>query len=292
MCASQLQNIQLARRHPRGVLLLVVLSMLTLFLLMGVTFIILASRARTVSRAYLNLADQQQQTSQTLQPFVRDAALQVMRGSVGASALKAHDLLGDRYGSTADENFVTDAGSRAEDNLLRLVLQNDIQLEKTGHVLYFVTGPSTVQGHGTRIVDVDIVRDNNNQVLETAAIIPWPESLSANDISQLKGATVKINHRDFYGHGISELEERTPNWSLVGSSPSSVNEDYDAVDLQNIALAKSDQLAAVASYHRKELVDYWVQWYLGTNELPNNATEIDAQNAIFNLLIIKKKKRN
>ena len=286
MCASQLQNIQLARRHPRGVLLLVVLSMLTLFLLMGVTFIILASRARTVSRAYLNLADQQQQTSQTLQPFVRDAALQVMRGSVGASALKAHDLLGDRYGSTAEENSVTDAGSRADDNLLRLVLQNDIQLEKTGHVLYFVTGPSTVQGHGTRIVDVDIVRDNNdNQViLETAAIIPWPESLSVNDISQLKGATVKINRRDFLGHGIFVAEERTPNWSLVGSSPSSVNEDYDAVDLQNIALAKSDQLAAVASYHRKELVDYWVQWYLGTNELPNNATEIDAQNAIFNFV--------
>ena len=191
MITSRLSGIQSSKHCRRGVLLLVVLSMLTLFLLLGVTFIVLASRARTVSRAYLQLADQQQQSTSTLQPLVREAALQVMRGTTKDSALKHHDLLGDRYGQQADSYSVTVASSVAANQLLKIGLNEDLGLNKTGCVLYFVTGPSAVQGHGARIVDI----------VDKDAIIEWPPGLSPSGLSGLTGETVEINHRDFDGEG-------------------------------------------------------------------------------------------
>ena len=270
MITSRLSGIQSSKHGRRGVLLLVVLSMLTLFLLLGVTFIVLASRARTVSRAYLQLADQQQQSTSTLQPLVRDAALQVMRGTTKDSALKHHDLLGDRYGQQAVSYSVTVASSVAANQLLKIGLNTSLGLNKTGCVLYFVTGPSAVQGHGARIVDV----------VDGEAIIEWPPGLSPSGLSGLTGATVEINHRDFDGEGVDAQTAYEPNWSLVPTvSPNGINEDYDAVDLQNIAMAEAGQ--AVASYHRPSSIDYWVEWYRAQKNLQDTAS---AQEKIFEIL--------
>ena len=75
----------------------------------------------------------------------------------------------------------------------------------------------------------------------------------------LADCKVEINRRDYGGQGVGDQEAQEPNWSLVSSSPNGINEDYDAVDLQNIALAEADQ--SVASYHRASAIENALEQY-------------------------------
>ena len=86
---SRVVNSRFAER--RGVLLLVCLSMLTLFVLLGTTYIVFASRTRTTARAFLNLANEQRLSNQSMKPMIQEAARQVMRGSSRPSPLTNHD---------------------------------------------------------------------------------------------------------------------------------------------------------------------------------------------------------
>lgn len=87
-------------RHKanRGVVLLVVLSLLSLFVVLGVTFIVLASQHRRASVALAKRKKLEEQPSK-LTDF---AVYQLLRGTPGVrtpSALHGHDLLGDLYGN-------------------------------------------------------------------------------------------------------------------------------------------------------------------------------------------------
>jgi hypothetical protein len=92
-------------RHParRGVLLLLVLSLLTLFMMLGATYLVIATRARATARAFANAMSGAQSipTSAMGQAFVDEAFLRVVRGSAGGSSgviSNADTLLGDKYG--------------------------------------------------------------------------------------------------------------------------------------------------------------------------------------------------
>ena len=97
------------RSNRRGVLLLVVVSMLTLFLLLGTTYLVVATRARQAARAYARLAEEQQQadTSRLLDAVL----LKVVRGGAGGvSSLSGNtisgtfeSLLADKYGATTSK---------------------------------------------------------------------------------------------------------------------------------------------------------------------------------------------
>ena len=116
---SRFVNSRFAER--RGVLLLVCLSMLTLFVLLGTTYIVFASRTRTTARAFLNLANEQRLANQSMRPMIQEAARQVMRGSSSISPLDEHDLLADRYGGSR-ENTVGNAIFKAGGQLIELRL--------------------------------------------------------------------------------------------------------------------------------------------------------------------------
>lgn len=94
----------------RGVLLLVVLSMLTLFMMLGVSYIVVATRARKAARAFANNAVAATTAAITDQTLLDQAFLTLVRGSplplsdpdqpacLGTTATGGECLLGDKYG--------------------------------------------------------------------------------------------------------------------------------------------------------------------------------------------------
>jgi hypothetical protein len=89
------------RRGRRGMLLLLVLTMLTLFLLMGTALLVLATRARTAARAFM-AATSDFETSPTVPRAILDEALlMLVRGSQATDAtgqpVIPESLLADMY---------------------------------------------------------------------------------------------------------------------------------------------------------------------------------------------------
>jgi hypothetical protein len=87
----------------RGVLLLIVLSLLTLFMMLGATYLVIATRAKATARAFANVVAGAQSTPsvQTGHAFLDEAFLRIVRGTAsGRSGVisNADTLLGDKYG--------------------------------------------------------------------------------------------------------------------------------------------------------------------------------------------------
>jgi hypothetical protein len=91
----------MTNQHRRGVLLLVVLSMLTLFLMLGATYLVAASRARRAARAFADSAATATGFSVPGEQLVDAALLAVMRGTTSGTLPIANGqtILGDRYGT-------------------------------------------------------------------------------------------------------------------------------------------------------------------------------------------------
>jgi len=95
-------------QHPqirRGMLLLMVLSLLTLFLLMGTTFLVLATRARTTARAFMAATSDVQASPTVPRAVLDEALLMLVRGcqedlpNDGVDVIPGESLLGDMYGA-------------------------------------------------------------------------------------------------------------------------------------------------------------------------------------------------
>ncbi len=70
----------------RGVLLLIVLSMLTLFLMLGTAYLVVSTRSRETARAFARLAMQADDTRIPHAPLLDNAFLRIVRGSTSAPA--------------------------------------------------------------------------------------------------------------------------------------------------------------------------------------------------------------
>ena len=89
----------------RGVLLLVVLSLLTLFLLLGTTYLIVSTRSRETARAFNRLITQTAAARIPSERFLDAALLRILRGGtapfpVNGVPASFESLLADRYGLT------------------------------------------------------------------------------------------------------------------------------------------------------------------------------------------------
>lgn len=287
-------------RDRRGVLLLVVLSMLTLFMLLGVTYLVLAARTRATSRAFLKLEDDLSANSIKVKPLVREAALQVIRGTQNArSAIRFHDLLGDKYaGSTvvtiqaaalvATGDMLNPVGPAGQ--LLRLHIGTSADPSWTGSVVTFLDGPPGVKLTSGRIAEAATLTIAGSPY--GFIWVPRPEGLVSKtvpamqlELQKLVGKAVLVNRRDFAGAGFSASATPTgtgntllndgalsPNRSLgfsttfdsvgytnAGLDGTAPNEDYDAVDEQNMALGRADQ--SDQSFMRPRLFDLWLRDY-------------------------------
>lgn len=111
---NSLRSNSIVRTPPRrGVLLLVVLSMLTLFLMLGAAYLAMASRSRDIARAFSRLTADSAEARIDHAHFLDAALLTVLRGGTspqvssgtarailtGTANFKFESLLADRYGS-------------------------------------------------------------------------------------------------------------------------------------------------------------------------------------------------
>ena len=118
----------------RGVLLLVVLSMLTLFMMLGVAYVIMASRARESSRAFSRAITQERLSDRVNEKYLDKSLMLLLRGPDTGNAQPANlngstlnfvpifeSLLDDLYGSV----------DRLEGNTVGLVIDHGVLCEVT-----------------------------------------------------------------------------------------------------------------------------------------------------------------
>jgi hypothetical protein len=93
----------------RGVLLLLVLSMLTVFLMLGALMLVLASRARTSARAFATASTAVSRDDVGARAALDEALMQLLRGPAAGvvGSPISESILADRYGSTVTQGTLT-----------------------------------------------------------------------------------------------------------------------------------------------------------------------------------------
>lgn len=254
----------------RGVLLLIVLSVLALFALLALSFVLIATHFQQSARLAARASQQLDSPDQVLD----EAFHQVVRGSRNsASVLAPHSILEDMYGSVSFVGtFQSSPTAAASGQLIELptaTLPNP-QLA-VGRVLTVTKG--VVKNLSTRIVGVDPATGaaqalpfENGQVPAVGdeyILNGTPYSGTGFGYSSLSG---DLSYA-FTGGGANWPYALLPNQTNTvvypaGTDPAGAggaNEDYDAVDYQNMALAmlRPDGTVPIPSLHRPELVNYW-----------------------------------
>ena len=219
----------------RGVLLLVVLSVLTLFLLLGATYIAVARRARMASKAFANNVTATAAAGVMERKLLEDAFLTVVRGTKAVSAPDAlrngEDLLGDKYGHNAlIKGKIESVSNVASSNaILQVTPDSGTSLpsavaDLNGRVITFLAPNFNVS---TRVLQVT----REDQDSPVRFIIPAGPTVGgagitraeiANAISSSNGCEFIINGREFSG---------VPNTA-------DTNESYDGFDNKNPLLAR------------------------------------------------------
>lgn len=231
--------------HRRGVLLLVVLSMLTLFMMLGVSYIVVATRARKSARAFANNVVAATAAGASEQSLLDHAFLTVIRGStesltgaaapLGSGSSGGECLLGDKYGTRI-------AGATASTTITGAVASATAVLASGNSAAFFqittaglTPAPSNASdlvgrvitfslpglSASTRILQASGAASSPTLVLASGPTVSGRQ-LSAADVTTAKGkvigsgsSTIIINGREFAG------------------STGDTNEAWDGVDSRN-----------------------------------------------------------
>ena len=231
--------------HRRGVLLLVVLSMLTLFMMLGVSYVVVATRARKSARAFANNVVAATAAGASEQSLLDHAFLTVIRGStepltgaaapVGSGSSGGECLLGDKYGTRI-------AGATASTTITGAVASATAVLASGNSAAFFQittagltptpSNASDLVGRvitfslpglsaSTRILQASGAANSPTLVLASGPTVSGRQ-LSAADVTTAKGkvigsgsSTIIINGREFAG------------------STGDTNEAWDGVDSRN-----------------------------------------------------------
>lgn len=241
-----------ASQDRRGVLLLVVLSMLTLFLMLGSSYLVVAIRARKVSKAYADKVVAALAVGANASRVVDEAFLVIARGTpntsvdyVGAGTNGGDDLLGDKYGSAAGTSIggriqaaTSFNGSNAfislATNSLSPALPTGSVSELPGRVVTLTLPGLCVS---TRILQA------TGGVTTPTIVIPAGITASGSSLSLahvqaaiarasgLLGNHFRINGREFTGDTAGAVD---------------TNEPYDAFDARNPLLTRIMPVPAAA----------------------------------------------
>jgi len=217
--------------NRRGVLLLVVLSMLTLFLLLGTAYLVTSTRSRVAARAFNRLVMQSDSVKISSERYLDNALLYVLRGGtatpmiIGAAPLTGaanfESLLEDKYGRGMALTGTAATVARASGTSPLLVLQDvGLSYAVTG-TLPLPTAPE-LPGRVLTLVPDDGPRSSHRIIHATG---PGPFRLYVDNPARTepfrmpKGeCPVVVNGREFDGQGTT-------------------NEPWDAFDSNNSFLA-------------------------------------------------------
>jgi hypothetical protein len=217
----------------RGVLLLIVLSLLTLFMMLGATYLVLAARARATARAFAaatNSSSSLPSVSQG-QAFVDEAFLRVVRGSVSGSSgviSTANTLLGDKYGTTAPQTGTIVSGATSGSVIISMVVTCTAPAESlTGRVLTF-TLPG-LNNASVRVLRAEpVAAGSTARLYLPAGPTLSGENLTATNITNAAAAVTGTTHFVINGREFS---------GSPASGSSDANEPYDGYDGRNDFLA-------------------------------------------------------
>ncbi|MDX1965392.1 MAG: hypothetical protein SFX18_19760 [Pirellulales bacterium] len=257
-----------ARANRRGILILVVLTLLFLFVMISVTFVLVANTNRRAANQYKNL----EITGDPPENEVDMSLYALLRGELSpGSALIHQSLLEDIFGSQSVRAQVVSvtANLPGTNNMvlaLDLVPQNGQSFNTTpayydGRVISIIGTSTANNANHAKVLSSRIVSSqtpqNTNRI--TLFVQSFRDQLGAA-VQPLQGDTVLINGREFSGTGVGynqtdgqlsfvsmnsqPLALLINNAGLLGMhlNPAvwSMNESYDAPDVQNAFLAYYD----------------------------------------------------
>lgn len=221
----------------RGVILLVILSLLTLFMMLGVTYLVIASRARATAKAFAVAASGSRNpiTARLGETLTDEALLAVVRGSTNSTVTTgSNSLLGDKYGTvTPVEGTIVGSATGS----LILSFEADVPGESVeqlnGRVLTFQT-PSLTSA-SVRILRAEPVAGSANVKLfvqdgPTLSGVNLSDTAITSSAAGVTGPHFIVNGREFTG------------------GTSGPNESYDGFDANNDFLANPLSPASRPSY--------------------------------------------
>jgi len=295
----------------RGVVILVVLSLLVLFVLLVVTYAIIAGQYRRAAQAYARKEwlgeDPQKIVDRVMYALVREPQVNQTN-----SPLRGHSLLGDVYGDSLQGAVSVAPTSLAGGQILEF---SDSSLMSSspkfrnlsgfynGSVLTFSSG--ALQGTSTRVVGYRYSQQPNPnptnhvytfRIMPPAVSGPTPLLPSVGDTFVLNGKPfvgTGFGYDSTAGSGTPRLTEEALKPNRVGqvfydssnpSNPNTVkffvnggaNESYDAPDYQNMIMAAVTTNGVLPSFHRPELIRYWIERDSGNSD-PNGWNKLDTK---------------
>ena len=268
-------------RDRRGVLILVVLSLLTLFVLIAVAYVVVTNVALISSKA-ANRAERYRPEPRTL---LNSALLQLLVDTENInSSMLGHGLLNDMYGPPTAVGQLSSNGtliSSTGNQFLDLTLDKnvaDLHGNVSGRVLTMLDGP--LKGMSTRIVytpapnrvrvmafprsnaagsAVEYPRSGNTYLINGPAFAGTGYGLDPN--------TGRVNRTDGDGplalqpHMSARAVTTNGGWQNVPGKEGWFNESYDAADYQNMFLtmigAEPANNNVFPAFHRPDLIRYW-----------------------------------
>lgn len=265
------------RAGRRAAVLLIVLTLLVLFVLIGVTFVLVSTRYRSTAADFAKTEGQ----GDPPRKLFEEVLTQILVGPRSPnSSLWQHDLLGDLYGK--DGVVATVQGSALAPNTGGQFMQISLNAplignmsgepgEYAGRVLTITAGPNVgvstrIVGSSGNTVTVETPRSDTNQPIFALAANTTQVVINGGMFNGT-GAGYQSNGSGGYQRAMStdnnlelalmpHFARQVNDWTRILQFAN--NEGYDAVDYQNMFMAKNTPDGIIPSYHRPDLINFWM----------------------------------
>ncbi len=286
----------------RGVVLLVVLAILAIFGLIAVAFVVLTGQARRSARSVENIG----LVTDPPQKILQQAAMQVFHGPTTnpttgepnrASVMGAHSLLEDIYGNDCLTGTISNTTTPTASGQLISIPVPASLTRSNGNAIASTDIPAEIARRGGcvfTITDIPTSGTEAEKALkgQSTHIVGVNPSTGEFQIARFSSSEVpprnaqfKINGVPFSGTGFGynsttgKLDDTLalqPNASDNRNPIGGANEDYDAPDFQNMAMAAQvvntnapGGIQTLPSFQRSSLISYAVN-----NNLVSSADDL------------------